>query len=266
MSEIIVLTEKDTKEYHERFYVYVYLDPRKPGRYSYDGLDVSFLFEPFYVGKGEGKRYKFHMREAQTDNKNSNKLKINKIRKILKLNTIPFIVLLKQDTLENDAHLNEIFYIEKIGRVLEKNGPLTNIAKGGDGCSRPCSEITKTRIGNANRGKKRSNEVKEKMSLERKGKKQPEGFSEKLSKSRKGIPKTEEHKRKLSESQLGEKGNFYGKHHTEETKKKISLSNKGRKVLMSKETSQKISHTLKERYKIHPNSMTGKKTFGRNQT
>ena len=36
-------------------YVYAYLDPRKPGKYSYKGLNVSFLYEPFYIGKGKNR-------------------------------------------------------------------------------------------------------------------------------------------------------------------------------------------------------------------
>ena len=35
------------------YYNYVYLDPRKPGRYIYDDINVSFLYEPYYVGKGK---------------------------------------------------------------------------------------------------------------------------------------------------------------------------------------------------------------------
>ena len=36
------------------FYVYIYLDPRKPGSFMYNNLE--FNFEPFYVGKGTKNR------------------------------------------------------------------------------------------------------------------------------------------------------------------------------------------------------------------
>jgi len=32
------------------FYSYIFLNPLKPGRYTY-GDFVSFLYEPFYVGR-----------------------------------------------------------------------------------------------------------------------------------------------------------------------------------------------------------------------
>ena len=35
------------------FYNYIYLDPRKPGKYSYNNLPFSLLYKPYYVGKEE---------------------------------------------------------------------------------------------------------------------------------------------------------------------------------------------------------------------
>jgi hypothetical protein len=36
------------------FYVYIYLDPRKPGKFHYG--EYCFDYEPFYVGKGKDNR------------------------------------------------------------------------------------------------------------------------------------------------------------------------------------------------------------------
>lgn len=43
----------------KKFYIYVYLDPRKIGNYNY--FDYKFDYEPFYVGKGSNDRYKEHL-------------------------------------------------------------------------------------------------------------------------------------------------------------------------------------------------------------
>lgn len=45
------------------FYVYVYIDPSKRGSYFYDGLNFSFLYEPFYIGKGQNDRIMVHLNE-----------------------------------------------------------------------------------------------------------------------------------------------------------------------------------------------------------
>lgn len=58
-------------------YVYIYLDPRKPGKFNYIGY--NFEFEPFYVGKGTKSRIIRHLKEVDR-----NPLKVNKISKIKK--------------------------------------------------------------------------------------------------------------------------------------------------------------------------------------
>lgn len=45
------------------FYVYVYLDPRKSGKYKYGEYD--FDYEPFYVGKGCKERLYDHLWEIK---------------------------------------------------------------------------------------------------------------------------------------------------------------------------------------------------------
>ena len=36
------------------YYIYIYLDPRSPGKYCYENF--SLLYKPFYIGKGKEKR------------------------------------------------------------------------------------------------------------------------------------------------------------------------------------------------------------------
>ena len=72
------------------YYLYFYLDPRKPGKYSY--RNISFLYEPFYIGKGKGGRCLSHLKEATNSNKNS--FKLNKIRKIIRQELLPSIIIL----------------------------------------------------------------------------------------------------------------------------------------------------------------------------
>jgi len=54
---------------------------------------------------------------------------------------------------------------------------------------------------------------------------------------------TDEQKKKRSEKQKGKNHPFYGKHHTEETKRKLSESHKGKKI--SEETKKKLSEANK---------------------
>ena len=42
-----------------KYYIYIYLDPRKPGNYKYNNL--CFNYEPIYIGKGKGYRYRGHL-------------------------------------------------------------------------------------------------------------------------------------------------------------------------------------------------------------
>lgn len=50
---------KKFNEQLEKFLVYCYLDPRKPGKYIFG--EYSFNYEPIYIGKGKLRRIKSHL-------------------------------------------------------------------------------------------------------------------------------------------------------------------------------------------------------------
>lgn len=107
------------------YYVYVYLDPRKPGIFKYD--EFEFEFEPFYVGKGTKSRLLRHLKNEKT-----NPIKVNKIRKIKSLGLEPIIIKIK-DNISNEESLEvEVRLIKSIGRSCKKEGPLTNYTEGGE--------------------------------------------------------------------------------------------------------------------------------------
>ena len=108
------------------FYVYVLLDPRKPGKFKYGKL--KFKHEPFYVGKGKAGRVFSHQQR-------SNRWVQNKIKKIQREGHIYLYDFLKEDLTEAEAYQLEIMTIDTIGRSDLKLGPLCNLSHGGEGAS-----------------------------------------------------------------------------------------------------------------------------------
>lgn len=190
------------------YYVYAYLDPRKPGKYIYG--EYTFDYEPFYIGKGHGKRFKSHLFESK-QKYDTNKIKINKIKKIIReTGNNPHIIFLKENLSENDSLVLEVDAIKVIGRKDKNVGPLLNLTDGGEGVSgMKHTDSTLEKIRQACLGKKHSEEVKKKISewlyknSPQRGKKASLETVEKLRKSHLGYKCTEEHKRKMSESRTG---------------------------------------------------------------
>lgn len=157
-----------------RFYVYIYLDPRKPGTYTYG--ELLFDYEPFYVGKGTGDRKHEHIRSIKSS---KHSYKNNKIKKIIEeTQSKPIIITYFKNLFETDAYEFEKKLITIIGRNDLKQGPLTNLTDGGDGpVGMICLPETREKISenvkgekNPMYGKNHSEESKQNISTTRKEK------------------------------------------------------------------------------------------------
>lgn len=107
------------------YYVYAYLDPRKPGSFIFG--EYKFNFEPFYIGKGSGERYKMHLYESVSIR---NTPKLNKIRSILSVGLKPIIFKYFENISEIEAFKLETQMIKTIGRKDKQEGPLVNLCDG----------------------------------------------------------------------------------------------------------------------------------------
>lgn len=90
-----------------------------------------------------------------------------------------------------------------------------------------------------NKGKKLSEEHKQKISKAHIGKIISKETKQKISEFKKGKKLSKEHRQKISDAKIGKKNWMYGKTHTDKVKKKISDANKGR--IVSDETKRNIS-------------------------
>ena len=106
------------------YYNYMLLDPRKPFKWVYKGIQVDYL--PFYVGKGTKTRVTDHYRPSSKENPYTK-------RKIQKLNSggfIPTYIVYNQNTNELNAYQEEINTIRYIKDTY--SNILTNMTEGGD--------------------------------------------------------------------------------------------------------------------------------------
>jgi ferredoxin-like protein FixX len=187
-------------------YVYVYLDPRKPGEYIYD--DLKFDYEPFYVGQGKNNRCFDGLRSGCSNYKK------NKINKIIREGFQPISIKIFENLLYEDAIRIEIEIISKIGRSDLKKGPLVNLTDGGEGTAN-VSDETKQKRAQKQIGRKCSDKTKEKMRLSRK-----EYFDKGNTTWNKGREWTAEERLKLTNK------SFLNREFSEEHRKKISNNSK----------------------------------------
>lgn len=118
--------------------------------YTYMLVDPTSK-KPFYVGKGSGKRYLDHFKEAIVDN-GVNKYKTNTIKKILQSNKNVIVEIVLTSDNPNDCYNQEMSLIAQYGRKNNKSGILTNLTDGGEGGSYLHSEEHKQSLREHNPG------------------------------------------------------------------------------------------------------------------
>jgi hypothetical protein len=101
----------------QQYYVYGLIDPKNN--------------EIFYIGKGKGDRAFDHFTEQLQKGK-GNKSKIKRIDAIQEKGKQPIIKYYAKNLDEESAFILEKCLIERIGRLIFKHGPLTNILEGGE--------------------------------------------------------------------------------------------------------------------------------------
>ncbi len=167
--------------------------------YNYIYRDPSRNNEPIYVGKGKCNRIYSHLKSKKIDPF------INRLR-FMKKNGIEPIIEFVEDISEEDALWNEQYLIMWYGRKDLGKEPLLNLTNGGEGIAGlKFSEKHRKRLSEASLGKPKSEEHKQHV-------REARAFQ----------VISDETCRKISESHKGEKNHFYGKKHTEESKKRMS--------------------------------------------
>jgi len=143
-----------------KYYNYVYLDPSKPLKYKVQGLDLIFDYEPFYVGKGVGKRYKQHKYFKDRT------FMYSKLKSLEKKGLEPIVVFVAKNISTEESCENEKYLIQVIGRRDLNKGSLVNLTNGGEGAyGRIVSQKERKIRSEQNLGKKLSVEHKNKIGL-----------------------------------------------------------------------------------------------------
>lgn len=170
----------------EKYYVYVMMDPRKEGPFTYTlhGTNdtLTFTHAPFYVGKGKARRMFQHLSIA----KNPTHSKALRIKEIRRSGLEPIVKRITKFSGEARALAKEFLLTKSIGRECD-GGVLTNIALGFHSSS----------------GYKHTDAYKAMMSRINTGRSLSRDTCKKISNAKKGVRFSEEHKQKLADAKRG---------------------------------------------------------------
>jgi len=186
--------------------------------------------EPFYVGKGNGRRAKLHGCASSRSPAKS------RIEEIASTGDRVTVMILADQLTEDDAFALERYFIAQFGRASHKEGPLLNRTAGGQGMSGfPVPQSTRDAVSRAHKGKRRPPEFGAKVSAAKKG--VPNLVA-------RGVPRSEDVRRRISESQKGKpRPHLIGRSVSAETRAKIAAGHAGK--TLSKEIRDKISAAKK---------------------
>lgn len=153
--------------------------------------------EVFYIGIGT--RNGLHRAKSKSCR--------NKIWKSITSKTDYEVEILFEDVSWNFAVEKEIELIKLYGKIIDKTGTLCNLTNGGEGCS----------------GFSHSEKTKSMLSESRKGLKNPMYGKEPSNKGKKMSEETKEKIRQKNTGNFkGEKNPYYGKKHSDEVRRKMS--------------------------------------------
>lgn len=201
-----------------KYYVYGLLDPR--------------TMLPIYVGKGEGVRAFCHLTSDKVASEN--KFKNAVIKGIRALGLEPIVVFYAKNLTSVEAYNFEAIVIKTYGRRgLDEGGILTN----------RCTD---------NRPPSYTAEQKREIM----GEERYAAMCQKRSEKQKGVAKTYDCSKNFGKIFVGEENHFFGKTHTEETRKLMSIAKKGKVGLRlgshhSDEAKAKVSLNNPNRKAIH---------------
>lgn len=220
-------------------------------------LRLEGSIAPFYIGKGTGRRAQFHLTPGHIKKEKSYK---NNIIKKAQREGVGILVEIIADGLSEDIALDlEVELIQIYGRRNIGTGCLANLTDGGDGVSGyVMSKEHRQLLSNLAKGRKWTEEQRERTIKARIGMKRSEATKAKMSKSASGRIASDETRAKLSEiaknrprrshseeTKAKMRAAALGRKHTEETKQKLRTHNLGTRL--SEETRAKMSESHRKR-------------------